>query len=202
MSMKREVVSRTIAGILAGIAIAVIFWFWASVQPWIGVPFVWAWSVIVGSWNWLVAEVYMPRWVFLILASVAGIATARKIWSLRRQRAQPKEPSETDFVEIERFGIVWRWHWQANRVKDLNGYCPRCDRLMRYREDDDRYHPLPTEYFCTNCPNILIRREGDYSQTANYVMIEIDHAIRSGEWRQHLKIAEEKRQLKEMANAE
>ncbi len=182
MSMSREVTSRTIASVLAGIILAGIWFFWDSVKPVASGAWFWLRDTAVACVMWFFDRVYMQRWFFLLLLGVTLLVIVRRILLYALNRS-PRESTPADFVEFKRFGIVWRWQWHLNAVTNLNGYCPQCGRLLRYREDMRVFHPEPTEFFCTNCSGIRFRRDGHYSQSANDVLIEIDHAIRSGEWK-------------------
>lgn len=190
MSMKREVISRTIAGVLATLIVAGIWYFWAWVRPFVMVTIP---ALVAACWEslsnlaaWLAGPVGVPRWWYGILL-LMPVAVAWRYCALWWRRYNtPSEPSYRDFTEFVRWKIVWRWHWHGREPVGIAGFCPKCDRHIRYTEDIRILSPDPTLLSCNNCPEVHVYLEGKHRQIINNVSLEIDHAVRSGEWRDRL----------------
>lgn len=190
MSMSREVTSRTIASVLAGIILAAVWFFWASVEPIALGAWTWTWGTVSACFLWFFDRVHMQRWFFLLLLGVTLVVVVRKALGFVAWSRLPSEPTPADFTKFERFGMIWRWRWATGGPNGVTPFCPRCDRHIRYTEDRALFSPEPTEFFCSNCSGVRVSRPGKYGQTIDDVMIEIDHAVRSGEWKRHVALEE------------
>lgn len=133
-----------------------------------------------GLYAWLTATSPISRWWFWTIAITAIIS----VFCLIAQsfNAEPA-PHEAQFLTFRRFGMVWRWRWYNGHPFDVIAYCPACLRMMRYTATQIINRYGPTEFNCQHCSHVQIEREGNYEETEKQVKIEIEHAVRTGNWK-------------------
>jgi len=195
VSIKKDVTSRTIAAVIAAPIIGLLWWFWKSLKPivetfwgWISVLFEWIGGCIAAAFGWFTAGVVLQKWWFFVLFASFLWLFWHWIQPFIVRSRNPSEPTYLDFKKLSHFGIVWRWNWKSGAVNDLSGFCPKCDRHIRYREDSMHFTYFdPTVLCCTNCPTLKIEvPDRRFDDILNDVKLEIDHAVRTGAWKRHV----------------
>jgi hypothetical protein len=181
MSMRREIISRTIAGVLAAILAAVFWYFWDLIWP----------AVVIGIKSgaiWVFSSTSIPRWLYLALVISFVVMLWDKVRSwIEANREIPTAPWYFGFTEFDRWGIKWRWNWRGEYPVNVNGYCPKCDRQIRHDEDRTMVigRPRPTILFCTECKDVHVERPGRYPKIIDDVALEIEHTVRLEERRRN-----------------
>lgn len=187
MSIKAELPSKVIVAVLSTLIVGVIYLVLDWIKPGAIGMLSWIWSGVVACFTWFFDRAYLPRWLHLLIAGFAIAYLYEKVMPLLRGEQGPREPTFTDFTEFDRYGLVWRWTWANSRPKNITAFCPRCDRIMRYQEDNRLFDPEPTEFFCQDCRGVRIACEGKHYETIKKVNLEIEHCVRTGSWKQHVK---------------
>ncbi len=192
--MKREVIIRTIAGILSGLAIVVIVWIWhATIWPFltntvpsgIAAAVAWVWNVTTASVLWFFGTAHVPRWWYITLSLTFAAIIWRKVRAWYRSTRTPPEPTFLDFTQILLSGVRWRWQWRNATFANLCCFCPQCDRRIRIEEPPIIYshHCI---LFCTNCKQVRVEKDRTYRDLENDILLELDHIVRTNEWIKHV----------------
>lgn len=178
--MKKEVTSRTISGVLSGIILTAIWWTYGNLG-----------SLLASSWIWLSSSVTIPMWGLIVLGTLATLFVIFACVGLFiRATEESKQRDWHDLTEIEHFGFTWQWRWHRDEPIDLHPICPSCQRLIRHG-DQSAYAICPkTQLYCTACQQVKWTSDGTYSDIENAVMLEIEHAVRTGRWKDLIKPVE------------
>lgn len=174
MSMKQEVISRTIAGVLAAIIVAIIWWVYGNLS-----------SLLWTAWLGITYPVTIPAWLLALLSVMSVVLIGGIVISGAQEANQSGQHEFAKFNEMEFFGFRWRWDWTSKGFpNNLMPYCPRCDRLARYAEGGTFRSNPRVRLYCSNCENIINEKPSTYREIKNDLELEIEHAVRTGRWKQ------------------
>jgi hypothetical protein len=171
MSMRKEVISRTIAGVFSGLILLALGWMF-GVLPWM-------WAKLGELRVWLGGDVVLYRWWYYVLLLVfVGVLLLSGVMAVVNWFAARDVPDpNADFTELRLNGVVWRWRWNDGAPSQLMPYCPRCDRAVTLLSNDYSRFDDQRIVHCQQCGNIG-ELYGTQRQIERQVQIEIDHTIR------------------------
>jgi predicted RNA-binding Zn-ribbon protein involved in translation (DUF1610 family) len=168
--MRKDVTARTIAGVLASIILAGLWWLFGNLS-----------AILWNIWSIATYSIPTPLWLIVLLSG----ATLFLIFGLFTEITQRKrEPSWLDLRELCYKGVRWQWQWYRSRVTALRPYCSSCGRLMQY-EERDVYSTNRTIFHCQQCGEFPVKDL--YRQIESEVEIEIEHIINTERWKELVK---------------
>jgi hypothetical protein len=176
--------------VLSGVLTAVIFSILGVI--WGFIPPAWHWllRLSTGVWTHLTGYLTLPLWLLYIMgAAVLGWLGVFFIMILENHR-RPVEPTVLDYQEDHFFDVVWRWRYVAGKAENAWPYCPKCDTVLVYATEQQRYSfgsgDPKTTFICETCDTTRLERPGYKDDTVNMVYRQIDRITRNGEWRNKL----------------
>jgi len=95
-----------------------------------------------------------------------------------------KKPDFYYYTQDNLYGIVWKWSWKKEEIKNLLCHCPKCDTHLVY-ENDSILHR--TYFLCPKCDyEVGAIGGGDNNYALGIVHREIKRKVRVNEFVKNL----------------
>src|SRR5271167_2212455 len=65
---------------------------------------------------------------------IAGITGVIVIVGLVLASKREYQPRVTDYVKDRFFGMIWRWRYGSDRIREIACFCSACDRQLRFTQ--------------------------------------------------------------------
>jgi hypothetical protein len=179
--------TTVIGGLIVGLLLAAILGSIYFFYPNTAATF---FSSIAGACRYLAEPILVARWFLWFLKLISGGVVVALLWSLLRLFFNPSLPPAHYQYTSDRFlGFKWRWSWPywyatTPNLDTIAAFCAKCDTRLAFQ-----YEEYPQEhviYECETCDEKW-RLGGTGHQIALRVARQIERAVNSGDWRNHLR---------------
>lgn len=135
------------------------------------------WDMITQGYQWVVSDVSIPWWLFIILCLLSAIVVIQiGCHLLQKEEAPDFHEYREDFIN----GVKWRWGWHGRQIINLTAYCPNCDYQLTCIKPDRWSDDIGTSFYCDRCSSVISKIKGgglDYA--LGVVRREIDRKVRN-----------------------
>ena len=149
----------------------------------------WLWEKLVEVFNWLIIDIQLPHWLFIVLLVFPTVSVIKFIAKLNKNSHAQKIDYHNYRQDII-FGIKWRWRYSSidDGIMELTAFCTDCD-FQVYPQRTSSYQIVDNIGFkCEDCGKELETFEFNYAVLEDKVTRKIHKYLRTGEWVKRMKL--------------
>jgi hypothetical protein len=170
---------KVIAGLIVAAIIGVLGYF----VPSVGTALKWVANGLGLLWNHFTSTISVPWWLIYLVSLYLVLRLLRSIRRYVRALPPQATPDYANYTEDVFETVLWRWLWTSDYadVKQLAPFCPVCDMILVSKGGGFTYVML----YCEKCREDRLHfLEGDGRELERKVRRQIDHKLRSEEWKE------------------
>lgn len=165
-------------GIIVTVGGSIITAFLPPVRSFLGAATTKLWNFFEATWKVFTQWHALPGWLIFLLSLLSAIFLLGMVRSFMARR----KPDFCRYTQDDYRGARWRWEWAGKEIRNLQGFCPKCDCELVYDDSScRRFHADPqTVFFCEACGDeVASILGGKYEYAMEAVRRELRRRIRT-----------------------